>query len=144
MSLSQEVKANVITVRPDGPLVCEGDITLQDAEGKVLLKDSEAWLCRCGHSKNKPFCDGAHKDCNFEDDAVFGDEKQEALENETGALTLTLKPNAMLIMKGPVTIRSKNGESVTTRNRGALCRCGESNKKPFCDASHRKCGFEAE
>ncbi len=134
-------KSNAIIIRPNGPLQCEGDITLQDTDGNCLSQANEAWLCRCGWSKDKPFCDGAHKDCGFADPAVFEDLRGEPLESETGPLTITIKPNSMLSVRGPVTIRSRDGKSVSTRNRAALCRCGESGNKPFCDASHHRCGF---
>jgi CDGSH-type Zn-finger protein len=46
----------------------EGPVTILDAEGKPfpLNPDKPAIaLCRCGHSANKPFCDGSHKGCGF-------------------------------------------------------------------------------
>jgi CDGSH-type Zn-finger protein len=57
-----------IKVRNDGPLVVEGDFELVDMEGKPygLGGRSAIVLCRCGHSANKPFCDGAHK-ASFQD-----------------------------------------------------------------------------
>jgi CDGSH-type Zn-finger protein len=58
-----------ITVRNDGPLRIEGAVELVDMEGKPYgLGGREAFaLCRCGHSANKPFCDGAHKNAGFQD-----------------------------------------------------------------------------
>lgn len=59
----------VIRMRDNGPFVIEGAFTLNDADGNSfpLSTDKPAIaLCRCGHSKNKPFCDGSHKECNFE------------------------------------------------------------------------------
>ncbi len=58
-----------IRLRDHGPLVVEGSVTLVDGEGNAYPLDSAKpaiALCRCGASKNRPFCDGAHKDCNFE------------------------------------------------------------------------------
>lgn len=57
-----------ITVRPNGSLRVEGPIVLQDAEGRVwdLTGKPAISLCRCGHSENKPFCDGAHKRFDFQ------------------------------------------------------------------------------
>ena len=52
-----------ITVRNDGPLKIEGDnITIVDQDGKAygLAGRTVVSLCRCGHSANKPFCDGSH------------------------------------------------------------------------------------
>jgi len=134
-------QSNILTVRPDGPLQFEGDLTVQDADGNVLLQGNEAWLCRCGRSQDKPYCDGTHKQCGFTDPAVFEDARSEPLQSDSGHLTLIVKQNAMLLVKGPLTLVSQDGRSGSTRNRTALCRCGESKNKPFCDASHNACGF---
>ena len=136
-----ETNENMITVKADGPLACRGDITVVNGEGEVLLRDQEAWLCRCGQSKKMPFCDGSHRQADFHDSGEFHDERAEALESTHGPLQITVKPNAMLSFKGPVTIQSEDGRFRTQRSRGALCRCGHSGKKPFCDASHKRCGF---
>lgn len=44
----------------NGPIVASG-VTLVDGEGNQLDSKAEVYLCRCGLSKNKPFCDGSHK-----------------------------------------------------------------------------------
>jgi CDGSH-type Zn-finger protein len=64
-----------IIVRSDGPLRIEGDCELVDMEGRAygLAGRTAFALCRCGHSANKPFCDGSHKAAGFQD-------KQEARE----------------------------------------------------------------
>ena len=57
-----------IRIRDNGPLVVEGPITIVDAEGNEFPIGSEkpaVALCRCGVSKNKPFCDGSHRECGF-------------------------------------------------------------------------------
>jgi CDGSH-type Zn-finger protein len=63
--MSEPVK---ITVRPNGPLQVEGAIALTDANGKQwdLAGKPAVFLCRCGASENKPFCDGAHKKVGFQ------------------------------------------------------------------------------
>jgi CDGSH-type Zn-finger protein len=57
-----------IRVRDNGPLLIEGPFTVVDAAGNSFTiptgKPAIA-LCRCGQSKNKPFCDGTHRECNF-------------------------------------------------------------------------------
>ncbi|MGD8783646.1 MAG: CDGSH iron-sulfur domain-containing protein [Thioalkalispiraceae bacterium] len=133
---------NIFLVRANGPLIARGKISVQTADGDVLLEDAEAFLCRCGDSKRKPFCDGSHKVCGFSDPGDFIDVKAELPEAE-GGLLITLRDNAMLIAKGPMIIQSEDGKSKTTRNKAAFCRCGESNNKPFCDASHKRCGFKS-
>jgi CDGSH-type Zn-finger protein len=57
-----------IQVFDNGPLKVRGDLVLKDAKGgqfDLTGRDSVA-LCRCGHSQNKPFCDGSHKAQGFE------------------------------------------------------------------------------
>jgi CDGSH-type Zn-finger protein len=56
-----------ITVNNNGSLKIEGDVEVIDSNGNLYnLQGREVIaLCRCGLSKNKPFCDGAHKG-NFE------------------------------------------------------------------------------
>ena len=57
-----------ITVNNNGSLRIEGEITICDAAGKEfgLGGRSIISLCRCGHSENKPFCDGNHKRAGFQ------------------------------------------------------------------------------
>jgi len=51
----------------DGPLRLTGNFTLKDAQGRSfdLAGRETISLCRCGHSANKPFCDGSHKGAGF-------------------------------------------------------------------------------
>lgn len=35
-------------------------------DGSVEIKEGKVFFCRCGESKNKPYCDGAHKTCDFD------------------------------------------------------------------------------
>jgi len=60
-----------IRMRPNGPFLVEGSMTLTDSEGNafVISPDKPAVaLCRCGQSANRPFCDGTHNRCGFESD----------------------------------------------------------------------------
>jgi CDGSH-type Zn-finger protein/uncharacterized Fe-S cluster protein YjdI len=54
-------------VRPqrDGPLWLDGPFILTGADRRTVLSGSSAHLCRCGHSQNKPFCDGSHEHAVF-------------------------------------------------------------------------------
>jgi CDGSH-type Zn-finger protein len=58
----------VIRCRENGPYVIQGTVRVVDHQGNEFAipagKDTVA-LCRCGHSKNKPFCDGSHRQCGF-------------------------------------------------------------------------------
>jgi CDGSH-type Zn-finger protein len=59
----------VIRCRENGPLVIQGPVQIVDHLGNAFAiptgKDTIA-LCRCGQSKNKPFCDGSHRTCGFQ------------------------------------------------------------------------------
>ena len=57
-----------IMVNLDGSLRVDGDVTLVDDQGKEIPKKEGLpfFLCRCGASQNKPFCDGSHKRVDFD------------------------------------------------------------------------------
>jgi CDGSH-type Zn-finger protein len=55
-----------ITVLPNGPLMVEGKISVEKPDGICDEHEAKAFLCRCGHSTKKPYCDGNHKKNNFE------------------------------------------------------------------------------
>ncbi|MFV2055734.1 MAG: CDGSH iron-sulfur domain-containing protein, partial [Thiohalomonadales bacterium] len=56
-----------ITVRQlkDGPIIVEGNLTLYAGSGRKAWQGKKVPLCRCGASKNKPFCDGSHVEAGF-------------------------------------------------------------------------------
>lgn len=55
------------TVQPrlNGPLFLEGDLVIVDLEGETVRSGTRFALCRCGYSKNKPFCDLTHRAVDF-------------------------------------------------------------------------------
>lgn len=64
MSESQDSKV-VITALADGPLEVSGEVKILASDGTVIRETDKSYLCRCGHSAKKPFCDGAHKKEGF-------------------------------------------------------------------------------
>ena len=52
-----------VTITPltDGPNEVAGGVVVKDEAGNVIKEADKVYLCRCGFSANKPFCDGAHK-----------------------------------------------------------------------------------
>jgi CDGSH-type Zn-finger protein len=52
----------------NGPLKVDGDFKVLLPDGSVAETKETAYLCRCGHSGKKPFCDGAHKAQGFKAD----------------------------------------------------------------------------
>ncbi|MPM27150.1 hypothetical protein SDC9_73657 [bioreactor metagenome] len=210
-----------IKITKDGPYKVTGHIPLYEKiitrkgkgyvlkPGRDLPQSEEYALCRCGRSKNAPFCDGSHIGSGFigtetasmnsyEERAEFlegqsidllddyrcalgrfchresgnawelainsdsEENKREAIQaaNEcpsgrlvvqeksgqviepeyTPAIEVVQDPekhvSAALYVKGNIPIESANGWPYEVRNRVALCRCGKSRNKPFCDATH--------
>jgi CDGSH-type Zn-finger protein len=62
----------------------------------------------------------------------------------TEGTKITAKDNGPYLVTGPVTITDAEGNQFqTNRETVALCRCGGSQNKPFCDGTHSKVGFQA-
>ena len=61
-----------ITINSNGSIKVEGDFEIVDPQGQTfgLGGRTAVSLCRCGHSANKPFCDGSHKTSGFADAVV--------------------------------------------------------------------------
>jgi CDGSH-type Zn-finger protein len=54
------------------------------------------------------------------------------------------RPNGPLFVRGRLRIVGDDGEVIREDTRVALCRCGGSSNKPFCDGTHRRNGFTAQ
>jgi CDGSH-type Zn-finger protein/uncharacterized Fe-S cluster protein YjdI len=130
---------NEITVSLDGPLYVKGDVRITDAAGEALLEDTRMALCRCGQSRNKPLCDGSHEKAEFKADAALTDAHVSAGvggTSEGGELVIRVADPGPLMIKGSAEIRSDQSASCCHVRVGALCCCGKSKNKPFCDGSH--------
>ena len=220
-------KEKTISIRPGGPYEVDADIPRNQAtsepdergagkawgKGKDYPAQAEPYhLCRCGHSKNKPFCDGSHNHEHFHDKEVaenipydeaakrYTGDTVDLLDDEeycavarfcdrgesvwtyavassapgyeeeaiyqacncpSGRLTIQKKngekiepelPQEIsaiqdpaedhrgpLWVKGGIKVVGQEGKEYEVRNRMTLCRCGQSNNMPFCDASHLRC-----
>ncbi len=53
-----------IRLTPNGPVVCTGPLTLHGSDGRTAFSET-TFLCRCGGSRNKPYCDGTHRKIGF-------------------------------------------------------------------------------
>jgi CDGSH-type Zn-finger protein len=138
--------ANVLQPQVDGPLKIEGEVEIFSADGALLKKSAQVWLCRCGKSANKPFCDGAHKKLPFVDLAQVSGAYQSKSQDAGSpgpTLKITLRPNGPIRCFGQMNIQNGAGHGSWTGTQASLCRCGGSKNKPFCDGSHRDIGFEA-
>ena len=64
---------------------------------------------------------------------------------DTEPVTITPYPDGPYLVRGPVRLVGADGEEILLRRRViALCRCGQSRIRPFCDGTHKLIGFRAE
>ena len=56
-----------VSTTDNGPYWVSGNFVINDAEGNSYSVEGEAYLCRCGQSEDKPFCDGTHNLAGFQD-----------------------------------------------------------------------------
>ncbi len=132
---------NTVTVVYNGPLYLAGDLAIEGAPADMPGVRSRAALCRCGQSQNKPFCDNSHLQAGFQDFGAVG-EKGPGLPALGGVLTVKPLADGPLLVNGNLTIRAGTGRVAWQGTTVALCRCGASKNKPFCDGSHREVGFK--
>ncbi|HPC98112.1 MAG TPA: CDGSH iron-sulfur domain-containing protein [Bacteroidales bacterium] len=51
----------IVEVLEDGPIKITGNFMVSDSKRDIMDSPEEVYLCRCGRSGNKPYCDGSHK-----------------------------------------------------------------------------------
>jgi len=131
---------NLAGTREAGPYAFRGELYLNGVPAGY-----RATLCRCGASKNKPFCDGSHHDAGF---TASGEpptgKATDMLAMRNGPLHLEPQPNGPLKVRGNLEIVSGTGRMVARVTSAFLCRCGGSKNKPFCDGTHATIGFVAD
>ncbi len=132
---------NVAEVPPAGPLCLTGRIKVE-VGGEIVADTDDVALCRCGHSGNKPYCDGSHRKVGFDDPGVIeGGRLVGGGEVAAGdEVTIVCATDGPLLVRGPLKVVASDG-GTSEGTKGALCRCGASSTKPFCDGSHRDAGF---
>lgn len=141
--LSEEVDSeNTIMVAYNGPYFIRGDIELADAPKSMEGINYRVALCRCGSSANKPFCDNSHLEAKFEDYGAVGDIGA-GLKNTGGPLKIVAMQDGPLIVSGNVSLKASSGRTAWKGDNLALCRCGASKNKPFCDGSHNSINFKS-
>jgi CDGSH-type Zn-finger protein/uncharacterized Fe-S cluster protein YjdI len=127
---------NVVRVWEDGPLAFHAEL---DVAGDT--SSFRATLCRCGHSKLRPYCDHGHVEAGFKATGEPAGKESPPLAVRNGPLKVTLTPDGPLMVEGQLEICAASGRTISRTNKVALCRCGGSNNKPFCDGSHKSNGF---
>lgn len=122
---------NEVLVTSGGPLQMTGNITLIAEDGTVTHAN-RLNLCRCGGSQRKPLCDENHIEIEFLDNGKI-DRASDCMEvRRPQNVTVTVVKNGPLKFRGYLKIRNRKGQECLTMQ-GALCRCGRSARKPFCD-----------
>ena len=209
---NKPVSAASLKVQPNGPLLLSGNADVTDSHSRPLECKKITALCRCGASKNKPYCDGTHNAISFNDavsdsrtadrvavyegkdiavhynklvcshaavcaamlPTVFDSSRNPWINPDNGdveAIKRVVKacPSGALryaesngkpqhLMSGTCGIKiEENGPYRVTavalidgawadgacREKYALCRCGASKNKPYCDGSHVDIGWDA-
>lgn len=129
---------NLATVREAGPYAFRAQLTIDGAAAGF-----RATLCRCGASQNKPYCDGSHHKVGFSASGEPPTGASDMLPVRDGVLAIAPQVNGPLKVRGNLEIVSGTGRVVARVTSAALCRCGGSANKPFCDGTHAKIGFRS-
>ena len=131
---------NTVTVADGGPLYFHGELDIDAAPERAPGLAHRAALCRCGLSSNKPYCDNSHVKGDFADHGAVGDTGSPTGESG-GPLAIEIRKDGPIRIVGNLTIRAGSGRAAWRGKATALCRCGLSSNKPFCDGTHRKEGW---
>ncbi len=131
-------KVNLVHVRENGPLAFHAELNIAGATSSF-----RATLCRCGQSKRKPYCDDSHIAAVFQATGEANSGEMAALAMRNGPVEIMPSTNGPLLIKGSLEIVSGTGKTLAKVAKTALCRCGHSANKPFCDGTHTKIGFVA-
>jgi CDGSH-type Zn-finger protein len=133
------LRSNEVWITQDGPLYFRGELEIHTAT--AVLKETRAALCRCGASRNKPFCDNSHANIGFRASGELA-LTANAGETEGGLLRVMPATDGPCVVEGSLTLVSNDGlVRAACGPKVAFCRCGNSRNKPFCDGSHVKAGF---
>ncbi|NOR73352.1 MAG: iron-binding protein [Mariprofundaceae bacterium] len=128
---------NTLHIRENGPYALKADIHM-DGEKEPQTRLT---LCRCGASKNRPYCDGSHSDIGFTATGEPPLQDSGILEKRDGPVTVSAIRDGPLKVEGNLEICTGTGHTINRTQQTFLCRCGASNNKPYCDGSHLQAGF---
>ena len=144
-----------ITPYPDGPYYVNDVTRFASRRGPIRTRPTMV-LCRCGASATKPFCDGAHVKIGFSSANAAGSvgdggdncapvdpAATPGQDVPEGEVAIFVVPDGPYLVTGGPELRDTPGSESRTL-RFALCRCGGSRTKPFCDGTHGTIGFRDE
>jgi CDGSH-type Zn-finger protein/uncharacterized Fe-S cluster protein YjdI len=132
-------RVNLARVRENGPIALHGELRIAGAD-----RCTRATLCRCGASKNKPYCDGSHGAARFAASGEPPAQDSQPLATRDGPVDITPLKDGPLLVSGSLEVVSGTGRTVNRVVKTALCRCGASSNKPYCDGTHARIGFRSE
>lgn len=132
-------EVNTVELRENGPYAFRATLEIDGRD-----EGYRATLCRCGASKNKPFCDGSHVQAGFHATGEPDTRPSERLAARDGKLAIRPLTNGPLQVSGNLEICAGTGRNVDRVTTARLCRCGGSKTKPFCDNTHLKIGFKSD
>jgi len=130
---------NLVRIRENGPLAIHADLRI---EGRPPAR--RATLCRCGASKTKPWCDGSHNAAGFAATGEPATQPSEPLKSRNGPLEVKPTKDGSLEVTGNVELVTGTGRTINRTQKTWLCRCGQSQNKPYCDGTHSKIGFRSD
>ena len=134
---------NVIRVRENGPLAFHAELEIVGYPPGDAAQ-YRATLCRCGQSRNKPYCDGSHNEAKFQASGEPTTRDSQPLTVRNGKLRVDPQRNGPLEVSGSLELCAGTGRTVDRLGSARFCRCGQSQNKPFCDGSHALAGFQAD
>ena len=132
---------NEALITSAGPINLTGNITVVQEDGSVTYANHIS-LCRCGASRKKPVCDERHLDVEFLNSGRMVEASDVAHSERPSKITISLIKNGPITFRGRLRLHNSMGQECV-KQRGSLCRCGQSAAKPFCDGSHEKVGFRS-
>jgi CDGSH-type Zn-finger protein len=141
MSDESRAPPNTARLTVNGPLLLHGRIRHSTQPAAPAAEVTQAALCRCGGSGNKPFCDGSHARAGFTDAGGCSIAPEAATGAAEGELVLNPIVNGPLRIDGWFELATADGQRLLCGDKTWLCRCGASSRKPFCDGTHKKIGF---
>jgi CDGSH-type Zn-finger protein/uncharacterized Fe-S cluster protein YjdI len=139
-------RPTVVLPIENGPLLMVGDLDVRTPDGDQITHENRLTLCRCGMSRNQPFCDNSHLRRNWESGPTTAPEQEPPPAREGAAdapTTVVPKQDASLELRGHLRIYHSDGRPLAEAGRVLLCRCGKSRNKPFCDSSHLDADFRS-
>jgi len=132
---------NTVRIRENGPLAFHAALTIRTAIPGPAFR---ATLCRCGASQSKPYCDGSHHAAGFVASGEAPVGTMQTLAARDGPLEIVPAVNGPLLVKGALEVVTGTGQTIAKLASTALCRCGHSANKPYCDGTHATIGFRAD